>query len=689
MTDKKTSRSAGRFTVAATNLVTLCLVAAFLVMKVLVDTGAQREKERVMALGAITDYSTNVSNVITNALLVGSAFEGAITLEPEMTQQSFTHFAGEIVKGHNAIVNVATIRDFTLELVHPYEANAHVVGRRLDDIPAQANIAERALRQNKTIFQGPVPLLQGFPGFILRNPILLDQDGEKQAWGLISIVFSAKALLESVERNSIPEPFKIAMRRADDGTPILGDQSLFETDGIFKTVEVPEGAWTIVILPEGGWSTIVLSPSTVLAFILIAAAALATANLVIWLRREATTKTEQLKAAVDVLGDGFTLYDASDRLVIYNERYLDIYEKSAPIVKRGVAFQKILQSGLEHGQYKAAIGREAEWLEERLAAHRKLDSTIEQQLSDGRWLRVREMETPDGGRVGIHVDITDQVESRQRIETAELRLRDAIDAVPAAFLFFDSDGVLEIVNAKALQLFPDAQTRIVPGAPIRKLVERLVYLEFPNAGREHREARVEELLETLRQKTSQFDLHIGNNRYYKIVSQRTQEGGVVCFGVDISDLIAQEHWLESANKRLRAAIKERDAAEARFADVADISTEWFWEQDAEMRLTYLSPGFEKSTGLPIEKALGHSSVELMNRASDPTLEGHLKKMAAHEPFENFIYQSQLRDDSKIWLRTSGKPVFDDNGEFKGYIGTAADVTKLYGALQEAKRADEA
>ncbi len=100
--------------------------------------------------------------------------------------------------------------------------------------------------------------------------------------------------------------------------------------------------------------------------------------------------------------------------------------------RRGIP--KILQSGLEHGS-TSAIGRETEWLEERLAAHRKLDSTIEQQLSDGRWLRVREMETPDGGRVGIHVDITDQVESRQRIETAELRLRDAIDAVPAASCF--------------------------------------------------------------------------------------------------------------------------------------------------------------------------------------------------------------------------------------------------------------
>jgi len=299
------------------------------------------------------------------------------------------------------------------------------------------------------------------------------------------------------------------------------------------------------------------------------------------------------------------------------------------------------------------------------------------------------MATPDGGRVGIRVDITEQVESRKRAEVAETRLRDAIDTVPAAFLFFDAQGKLEIVNSRSLQLFPDARARLSPGTPIAKLLERLVYLEMPNGDRDARSARVEELLVLLRRKTAQFDLHVGNNRYYKIVSQRTQEGGVVCFGVDISDLIAQERWLESANKRLQAAIRERDAAEARFADVADIATEWFWEQDAEMRLTYLSPRFEASVGLPVDKALGRSAIALMNREPDPVIEEHVRKMQAHEPFENFIYQSKARDDREIWLRTSGKPVFDDNGDFRGYIGTAADVSELYGALQQARHADEA
>lgn len=383
------------------------------------------------------------------------------------------------------------------------------------------------------------------------------------------------------------------------------------------------------------------------------------------------------------------LYDEDDRLVVCNERYREIYKESAPAIKPGVTFREILRYGLDNGQYKEALGREDEWLEERLQAHRSLDFTLEQQLGDGRWLRVREMETPDGGRVGIRVDITEQVESRKRAEVAETRLRDAIDTVPAAFLFFDADGKLEIVNSRSLQLFPDARARLTPGAPIRKLLERLVYLELPNDTREAREERVEHLLSLLRRKTSQFDLHVGNNRYYKIVSQRTQEGGVVCFGVDISDLIAQERWLESANKRLKAAIRERDAAEARFQAVADIATEWFWEQDPDMRLTYLSPRFEKSVGLPIDKAIGRSSLDLMNREADPALKEHLKKMQAHEPFENFIYQSRLLDDREIWLRTSGKPVFDDDGNFRGYIGTAADVSELYGALQQARRADEA
>ena len=689
MPDTKTLRPAGKITVLATNTVLICLIAAFLWMKTHIDMSAQREQERIAAHDAIAKYAENVSGAVTNALLIGSAFKGAIILEPDLSQESFTRFAREIVQGNEAFVNVATIRDYTVEYVHPFEANADVVGRKLDDVPAQRLSAEAALTQNKEIFEGPVPLLQGFPGFVLRVPVILDSAAGGKPWGLVSIVFSAERLLSDIRREAIPAPFDVALRKKEDGMPILGDQRLFASDSILREIDVPDGVWTMAIRPEDGWTRGSIEARTLLIFLLLASASLAITNMLFRLRQEAALKAEQLRAAIDVLDDGFALFDASDKLVICNERYRKIYKESAPAIKPGTTFREILEYGLKRGQYKTAIGREEEWLEDRLEAHSNQDFMIEQQLHDGKWLRIREKQTPDGGRVGIRVDITEQVESRRRAEIAEMRLRDAIDTVPAAFLLFDAEGELEIVNARTLQFLPDARARLTTGTPIRKLLARLAYLELPNATRDEREQHVENLLVQLRRKASQFDLHLGNDRFYRIFSHRTQEGGVVCFGVDISNMVAQERWLERTNERLRAAIRERDAAEVRFADVADIATEWFWEQDADMHLTYLSAGFEKATGVPAEKALGRTRAELMSKSPDPAIEEHLEVMRSHEPFQNFIYRSSLNESGEIWLRTSGKPVFDDSGTFQGYRGTAADVTELYGALQKARKTDEA
>lgn len=101
----------------------------------------------------------------------------------------------------------------------------------------------------------------------------------------MSIVFSADKLLSHLEKGAIPAPYTLAMRKAGDGTPILGDQSLFDTDALFKTLEVPDGTWTLAIRPESGWTSIVLKPSTMIIFLLVALTALATTNILFRLRR--------------------------------------------------------------------------------------------------------------------------------------------------------------------------------------------------------------------------------------------------------------------------------------------------------------------------------------------------------------------------------------------------------------------
>ena len=127
---------------------------------------------------------------------------------------------------------------------------------------------------------------------------------------------------------------------------------------------------------------------------------------------------DQLKTAIEALPDGFVLYDRGDRLVVCNEKYREFYPKSASIMVPGAKFEDILRHGLARGEYADAVGRENKWLKERLQEHRQANNVIEQKLSDDRWLRILERATPDGGRVGLRIDITQQMESRSRAEQA-------------------------------------------------------------------------------------------------------------------------------------------------------------------------------------------------------------------------------------------------------------------------------
>ncbi|MCC6002524.1 MAG: response regulator [Pararhodobacter sp.] len=133
--------------------------------------------------------------------------------------------------------------------------------------------------------------------------------------------------------------------------------------------------------------------------------------------RDLETARQRLLNAVEALNDGFVYYDADDRLVLANRRYRELYAASAPAMKNGARFEDILRYGLERKQYVDAIGREEEWLSERLAAHRGLHP-VKQTLPDGTVLQIVERRTADGGRVGLRVDVTEITHAQEAAESA-------------------------------------------------------------------------------------------------------------------------------------------------------------------------------------------------------------------------------------------------------------------------------
>ena len=145
--------------------------------------------------------------------------------------------------------------------------------------------------------------------------------------------------------------------------------------------------------------------------------------------------TEQMRiwSAIEAIPDGFVLYDREDRLLTCNQRYREIYPLSSKAMVAGATFETILREGLSNGQHTGAKGREEDWLAERLEQHRNAEGTFEQHLEDGRWLRVIDQRTPDGGRVGLRVDITPIKEQQTALVEARLAA-EAANRAKSAFL---------------------------------------------------------------------------------------------------------------------------------------------------------------------------------------------------------------------------------------------------------------
>jgi signal transduction histidine kinase/CheY-like chemotaxis protein len=145
--------------------------------------------------------------------------------------------------------------------------------------------------------------------------------------------------------------------------------------------------------------------------------------------------TDQMRiwAAIEAIPDGFVLYDREERLVTCNQRYRDIYADSAPYMEVGVKFEDLLRHGLAAGAHPNALGREEEWMSQRLHHHRNPGTIVEEQMADGRWIREQDHPTPDGGRVGLRMDVTAEKTQQTALEAARIAA-EAANRAKSAFL---------------------------------------------------------------------------------------------------------------------------------------------------------------------------------------------------------------------------------------------------------------
>ena len=125
-------------------------------------------------------------------------------------------------------------------------------------------------------------------------------------------------------------------------------------------------------------------------------------------------------------------------------------------------------------------------------------------------------------------------------------------------------------------------------------------------------------------------------------------------------------------KLAEAALRE---SEERFRSLAALSSDMFWEQDDQHRLTKLSGKNPAWVGDSRARLIGKRRWDLhFLNMSEADWAAHRAELEARQPFHDLELCRLDESGKKIWVSVSGEPVFDPSGAFTGYRGVGKDIT---------------
>jgi two-component system, cell cycle sensor histidine kinase PleC len=227
------------------------------------------------------------------------------------------------------------------------------------------------------------------------------------------------------------------------------------------------------------------------------------------------------------------------------------------------------------------------------------------------WLRARcELVQPsgDGGPhlIGIAVDITEQKTLVERTVEADLRLRDAIETIPEAFVLWDAQNRLVLCNSNFQELHNLPDEAIAAGASYESVVA---------AGRKP-VVRSKVTSEGQIPGARTFEAQLDDGRWLHISERRTKDGGYVSVGTDITNIKSHEEKLMESERRLMATIADlrhsQQKLERQAEEVADLAEKYAEEktraEEANQAKSKFLANMSHELRTPLNAIIGFSEI---------------------------------------------------------------------------------
>jgi diguanylate cyclase (GGDEF)-like protein/PAS domain S-box-containing protein len=388
----------------------------------------------------------------------------------------------------------------------------------------------------------------------------------------------------------------------------------------------------------------------------------------------------RFKEAVDAMENGFALFDPDDRLLIYNDGFMNAEQEADFGNPIGRTFEALTRA-FAFGKLSAvAAERDPEnWIKWRMEVHRDPPSTpVEIQWNDGRWMRVIERRTADGGYVGVWTDIT-------ALKVAESRLREAIENIPEGFMLLDSDLTLKLVNQRMIDLYPASAPAFLAGNSLEQILRHGAKRgEYPGVSSS---AEVEAFVKQWMARFKSSEPYFGegaftDGRWVLVSHRRTDQGDFVSIRTDITqqkqrerelaklleDLIAAQAATERAHQELeRTSSVTRAITDAVPALVAYVGK--------DERYRYCNKEYRDIFGVEPQSLVGQKIAEVIEPEIYQVVKPQIDRALGGT--EIAFVRPMIARGVTYYVEQRYIPSLDADGKVDGFYAIAWDITESH------------
>lgn len=388
--------------------------------------------------------------------------------------------------------------------------------------------------------------------------------------------------------------------------------------------------------------------------------------------RDARQAQERLQETIEALPAGIVLYDAEERLVMFNSAAA---EASPQLNQSNVIGKTYGEIAHDAAASFARMGAPPQGMpEDWIARFRSKGNVDIWQSANGQWHEWREVATRSGGTVGLRVDVTDLKEAKRHAEEAHALYESLVDSLTDMVYKVDfRRGTITFVSAAAAKFFGVPPATLI-GKPFLNYVPRDDHEKIKDAVRAARYAP-----DAMQQVRFRLVASDGTVRHIedRFRRSREQDDGII-FGVmrDVSESVALSGRLEEEMARLRSIVESSGAV--------------IVLADRDLRILVVNREFEQLHGLEANAVVGRLLPDVLHTGLDPAIHARW----CHGPIDRsqatpLRYTKQVTDPAgrRRVMSMTAVPIVEGDGWVHRIIFLGVDDTERLEAEQTLFRSE--